>query len=146
MEELDSESYKIPIEIKVLSIFYYVGAIFSLLLGLLFIFAPNLITKLFPLFSSTLFIVAGFFSVVLGIFGFFIGYGLRKRKNSARTLAIIFVFASALLNICLMIYLKKTGSISTIIISLSIGFYLLLSKRVKAFFVKEQEPMRFKNY
>jgi hypothetical protein len=134
-----SSSSKIPVEVKVISVLYYVLAVLSLIFGILFLVGAGAIgeyTQQIPalaVLGTGLFIVLGIIVIAFAVLDFFIGRGLWKGKNWARIIAIIIAilgFISALLSLVDGQFL----SIISLVIHGLIGGYLLFSKEVKKTF------------
>lgn len=87
---------KLPIGVKIISVLYYIGAGFSLLLGLILLFTGGKASEwlssleIFPGFFTVLFMVAGIFLIISAIIGFFIANGLSRLKNWARIAVMVF--------------------------------------------------------
>jgi hypothetical protein len=138
-EKMEKEK-NVPIGVKVISVLYYIGAVFGILLGLLFLVgagAMGALASQIPLIGALgagLFIIGAIILLAFGILGIFIGRGLWKAKNWARIVSIIF----ACLGIILAIVSIISGSIATNLISLIIngfiGWYLLFNSEVKKAF------------
>ena len=127
----------IPTGVKIISILYYIGAVFAAISGILFIIGASFISSLLnsiPLLSalgSSLFIVVGIVFILLGILQFFIARGLWKGRNWARVLVIIFSVIAILLGIYVIIQGSIMNGIINLVFSGIIGGYLLFSRKVK---------------
>ncbi|MFX0212154.1 MAG: hypothetical protein ACFFDT_39640 [Candidatus Hodarchaeota archaeon] len=128
-----------PTGIKIISVLYYIGAVLSLLFGILLLIGAGAISTLVTEIPLLGFLGAGFLTVIaiimiaLAVLGFFIGRGLWKGQNWARIVAIIFAilgFISAIINLIS----AQWGSIISLVINGLIGYYLLFSKNVKEAF------------
>ena len=119
-----------PILIAVL---YLLGALMYFLVSLVLIFAgktgyvpPELTGSL----SNGLIILSGFVFLAIALLYFFVGKDLLRRKNWARTAAIVISGISALFNL----YSLITGSIVSavmLVINAAIVAYFLLNKEAK---------------
>lgn len=129
----------VPTGVKVISVFYYIGAAFGILFGLLLLIGSGIISSLLGsvlgVLGAGLFIFAGLILLALGVFGIFIGRGLWKARHWARVVAIIFACLGILMAV---IIIALGGSIASnlfnLIIQGIIGGYLFLNKSVKQAF------------
>jgi|SRR3989344_149147 len=132
----------VPTGVKIISVLYYIGAVFGLLFGILFIVGAGFIGSIasqIPLIGALgagLFIVGGIIMIVFGILGFFIGRGLWKGRNWARIVAIIFACLGILIAIISMIQGSIISNIFSLVINGIIGGYLLFSSKVKEAFAR----------
>lgn len=130
----------VPVGVKVVSIIYYIGAGFELLLGIAFFIGAGALGSLaqtIPLLGalgSAVFVVAGILLVGLGILSIFIGRGLWKAQNWARITAIVFSALGVLMAISGMAQGKITSNVLGLALNAAIAGYLLFSKEVKAAF------------
>jgi len=131
-------SKNVPTGVKVISILYYIGAVASVLFGILFIFGGGFFSSLtasiptLAFLGSAVFIVIGIFLLLLGILNFFIGRGLWKGRNWARILVIIFSILGILMALMSLIFSGAVANfIFSVIINGLIGGYLLFSPKVK---------------
>ncbi len=134
------EIKKVPVGVKIISVWYYIGAVIIVLLSLLYLFgsrfAGSLVNRfqLFAIFGVSFFIVIGIILMGFGVLSFFIARGLWKAKNWARIAAIILA--------CVGIFITLTyivmGDIEIIPILFNgiVGGYLLFNKNVKIIFRK----------
>lgn len=127
---------EIPTGVKVISIFYYIGAAFATIGGILFLvstaFMSTLFTSIIPTtLGSGLFIFAGIIILAFGILDFFIAKGLWNVKKWARILVIVL---SCLVVLTGLTSISSIVSVISIVISGLIGGYLIFSKKVKAAF------------
>ena len=129
---------EVPTGVKVISVLYYIGAAFELLLAIaLFIGAGTIASKI-PLIGalgSGLFIIAGVVLIGLAVLSFFVGRGLWKAQKWARIVAIIFAVLGVLFAVLGMVQGQIASNVLSLVISGAIGGYLLFSKDVKAAFV-----------
>jgi hypothetical protein len=131
-----------PTGIKVLAVLGYIGVALNVISGLFLILAGGLISTILssvPALSSLsqLSVIAGISVLIFDVFDFFLIRGLWKGQKWARTLTIIFGILG-ILSILGVILLAGSdyyiyGGIS-LVISLIITLYLMLSKKVKEFF------------
>ena len=144
MADTISQTATVPTGVKILAVFYYIGAVFSVLLAILLLIGASFIDTIaqsipvLALIGGSLFIVVGIVYLVFGILGLFIGRGLWKGKNLARIFVIIvsiFWFVAAIM----MIFNSSlwVSGIVNLLISGLIGCYLLFSKSVKEAFGKK---------
>lgn len=144
MADTISQTATVPTGVKILAVFYYIGAVFSVLLAILLLIGASFIDTIaqsipvLALIGGSLFIVVGIVYLVFGILGLFIGRGLWKGKNWARIFVIIvsiFWFVAAIM----MIFNSSlwVSGIVNLLISGLIGCYLLFSKSVKEAFGKK---------
>ncbi len=112
-------SKQVPVIVKIISILYYIGAVTSVIVGILLMVGGgmlgNYLENYGALFSG-LAIVGGILMVVFGVVGFFIGRGLWKAKQWAR---IVVIILSALGVISAIVSLAQgaTSSIVSLLIS-----------------------------
>ena len=136
-------SKKIPIWIKIISIFYFISAAFILLMGVIMLFVSaivsGVISKALPeaiegaIAGGSFVILLGIIMICIAIVMIFVGIWLWKIKKWARITAIILsvLFAAPLIKSAI------TGDIMSIfflIIHLGIGSYLIFNKKVKQIF------------
>ena len=130
----------VPAGVKVISVLYYIGAVFGVLFGILFIVSAGYVSSfasqipLIGTLGASLFIVGGIIIICLGILGFFVGRGLWKARSWARIVAIIFACLGIIMAIFSMIQGNIIGNIFNLAIQLFIGGYLLFSNNVKESF------------
>ncbi len=127
----------VPTGVKIISVLYYIGAAFELLLAIaLFIGAGTIASKI-PLIGalgSGLFIIAGVVLIGLAVLSFFVGRGLWKAQKWSRIVAIIFAVLGVLFAVIGMIQGQVASNIISLVISGAVGGYLLFSSSVKAAF------------
>ena len=70
-------TFEVPTGVKIISVFYYIGAVFGIIFGILFMVGAGLIGAL----GAGLFIFVGIILLALSILGFFIGGDYGKRNN-----------------------------------------------------------------
>lgn len=124
---------KLSAPIILIAVLYLLGALMYFLVSLVLIFAgktgyvpPELTGSL----SNGLIILSGFVFLAIALLYFFVGKDLLRRKNWARTAAIVISGISALFNL----YSLITGSIVSavmLIINAAIVAYFLLNKEAK---------------
>lgn len=149
MEAKSSPNKEAPTGIKVLSVLYYISAVFLILAGLFFLImgiltltsSGNNLGSQAEAVASLLFSSMGIFTLILGIvfiglavLNFFIARGLKKGKRWSRTLVIIFSCLGIILAVPSIIKGSFFSGIFDLLISGIIGGYLLFSSKVKEFF------------
>lgn len=129
---------EIPFGIKIISIYYYISGALSIILWLLIIFAGRMMGGIIGMenFPFSLFLISGIIGVIMGIFTIFVGSNLRKRKNWAKIVVIIFSLMGIIGGINILIQNYIILSIISLAISSPILFYLSFSKKSKEFFGK----------
>jgi len=134
-----SDEY-VPAGVKVISVLYYIGAVFAVIFGLLFLFGAGMISSFIsqiPLLvapGTSVFIVTGIIMIAIGVLSFFVGRDLWKARKWARIVAIIFAALGVLIGVISMIQGNITSNIVGLVINLVIGGYLLISSNVKQAF------------
>lgn len=127
---------KVPTLVKVISVFYYIGAFLGLLFGILFMVGAKIVYLILDqipelaALGSGIFVVLGVILIVMSVVDFFIGVGLWNGKRWARIWVIIFC-ALGILSAIINGILVNLGSL---IINLAIGLYFYLDKDVKKAF------------
>ena len=124
-----------PIGVKILSVLGYIGAVLTLILGLIMIFGGGAIASFLstqiPMLAAGVvgvgLVIAGIIFVALAVLDYFIARGLWNGQNWARILLIIFLVLGILGS------LSPFGIIQIIIYALLI-WYVGFSKEVKSFF------------
>ena len=131
------EGEGVPTGVKVISVLYYIGAVFELIFAvLLFVGSGALKSKVpFLAFLGPFLIVGGVILLGLAVLSFFVGKGLWKGQKWSRMVAVIFAALGALLSIVGMIQGQIASNIVGLVISAGIGAYLLFSSSVKSAFV-----------
>jgi drug/metabolite transporter (DMT)-like permease len=129
-------SKQVPVIVKIISILYYIGAVTSVIVGILLIVGGGMLGNYLENYGALfggLAIVGGILMVVFGVVGFFIGRGLWKAKQWAR---IVVIILSALGVISAIVSLAQgaTSSIVSLLISGAIGGYLWFAKEAKKTF------------
>lgn len=134
---MEGEVTTVPTGVKIISVLYYIGAVFEVIFGiLLFVGAGALKTK-FPILAvlGPFLVVGGIILLGLAVLSFFVGRGLWKGQKWARIVAIIFAALGVLLAIIGMLQGNIAGNILSLVVSAAIGGYLLFSSSVKSAFV-----------
>lgn len=95
-----NELKEVPFGVKVISIIYYIGAVFGLIASMLLltgaeILKTTLIAIYGPIISDS-FTAIAVFILLFSIFSFFVGFGLWKCLNWARIAAIVISCINAL--------------------------------------------------
>jgi len=140
LNKMNHAKRKIPTGVKIISIFYYIGAVIGVVLALLIIFTGSKFGSFFkddPLISSLgiiIFIVFGIIAFGMSVFSFLIAKGLGKTKPWARWVVIVFMGLSVLGAIFIMIKGQIISGLLSLVFALVIGGYLLLNKKVKEIF------------
>ena len=131
------EGEGVPTGVKVISVLYYIGAVFELIFAvLLFVGSGALKSKVpFLAFLGPFLIVGGVILLGLAVLSFFVGRGLWKGQKWSRMVAVIFAALGALLSIVGIIQGQIASNIVGLVISAGIGAYLLFSSSVKSAFV-----------
>ena len=127
---------EVPTVVKVISVLYYIGAVFELIIAvLLFVGSGALKTKV-PLLAvlGPFLIVGGIILLGLAVLSFFVGKGLWKGKRWARIAAIIIAVLGVLLALIGMVQGQIVSNILGLVISAAVGGYLLFSSDVKTAF------------
>ena len=129
-------SKQVPVIVKIISILYYIGAVTSVIVGILLMVGGGMLGNYLENYGALfggLAIVGGILMIVFGVVGFFIGRGLWKAKQWAR---IVVIILSALGVISAIVSLAQgaTSSIVSLLISGAIGGYLWFAKEAKKTF------------
>jgi len=130
----------VPTGVKVISVLYYIGAVLSVLFGILFIIGAGAIGSVaeqipgLALAGAGLFVVVGIIFIALAVLGFFIGKGLWKAQNWARIVAIVFAVLGVLMALSSLVQGIIGSSIIGLITNGLIGGYLLFNQNAKAAF------------
>ena len=133
----------VPVGVKIISILYYIGAVFGIITGLLFFAGAGMMGSiadqipLFEVIGVGLFIIGGIIMLGLSVLGFFVGRGLWKARPWARIVAIIFACMGVLAAITGMVQGSITSNVFSLVVNLIIGGYLLFSVSVKESFTKD---------
>ena len=130
------EGQHVPTGVKIISVLYYIGAVFELLLGIaLFFGAGALKTKVpFLAFLGPFLIIGAVILIGIAVLSFFVGRGLWKGQKWSRIVAIAFAVLGVLLAIIGMVQGQIASNIIGLVISVAVGGYLLFSGDVKAAF------------
>ena len=125
-----------PTGVKVISVLYYIGAVFELIFAILLFVGSGTIKAKVPLLAvlGPFLIVGGIILLGLAVLSFFVGLGLWKGKKWARIVAIIFAAIGVLLALVGMLQGQIVSNILGLVISAGIGGYLLFSSGVKSAF------------
>lgn len=142
-----SDEKSVPVLVKVLAIFHYVGAGLIAIVGLTSIFFLGLFSIVLGTILPDFFSELGGFALIgiLGLFlflglavlSFFMGRGLWKAQNWARILVIVFAGLGVLATIIYLLlgmFEPAVNSIPSNLINIGIALYLLLNKKVKEAF------------
>lgn len=136
---------EIPIGVKVISVLYYLGAVFLLFMGILSFIGSSFVgdyllrsesDPLVGALTGGVFAVIGVVFILFAILSFFIGRGLWNAKQWARVLVIIFAVLGVLNGLTTMIGGNVFIGIGivTLIINGVIGGYIAFSKSVSRAF------------
>jgi len=68
---------QVPTGVKVISVLYYIGAVFAFLSGLVLIFSASALSSIIPL-LGTMGVIGGIVLMAVGVLGFFVGRGLSQ--------------------------------------------------------------------
>ncbi|MDP1728583.1 MAG: hypothetical protein Q8L27_00075 [archaeon] len=130
-----------PVGVTILSILGYIGAVFTLLMGLVMIFGSvalfNFLTTLpeFQMYElmgtigATFFIIMGIILLPLAVLDYFIARGLWNGRNWARIIILVFIGISAVQNLFALPFSLFGLAIDGLII-----WYLGFNKPVVAYF------------
>ncbi|MFH1916745.1 MAG: hypothetical protein ABIJ21_05755 [Nanoarchaeota archaeon] len=130
----------LPLPVKIISVFFFLGSALFFLVGIILIFGANLLSTVIPLFATIpgafitiVAILVGIFFVAIGVTEFFTARGLWQGKSWARILAIVLSllgFAGALLSLA-----NPSGwTVLELLIDGAIAGYLLFSTDAKSAF------------
>lgn len=132
----------VPTGVKVISVLYYIGAAFSMILAVIVSLGAQIILGLLNLggkpvgtFGTVLSIMIGLFFLLIAVLNFFIGRGLWKGKNWSRIVAIIFAIIGLIGSIWLLFLQGEWNGIIWLVMNGLIGAYLIFSRKVKEAFV-----------
>jgi len=123
----------VPTGVKIISVLYYIGAVFSLIAGIVAFAGGAFFTTVLPKFIAGIAAIAGIVFIILAVLGFFIARGLWKGQNWARILAIVFAILGVISALIAIISGGYQGIVS-LVINAIIGYYLWFNKGVKAAF------------
>lgn len=141
----ESNSKRVPLLVKIISILGYVFSIMTIIMGVLFLavfpsvqpiineaiknqaIASGQVLTTFSGISSTGVIIGGIFLIIFGIIGLLISRGLWKGRHWARIVVIVISLMGA-------VSALFSLEIVRLIVDLAIGLYFLLSKDVKKAF------------
>ena len=126
----------VPTGVKVISVLYYIGAVFEVIIGILFFVGAGALKAKIPFLAvlGPFLIVGGIILIGLAVLSFFVGRGLWKAQKWARIVAIIFAVLGVLFAVLGMVQGQVAGNILGLVISGAIGGYLWFSSSVKAAF------------
>ena len=122
--------------IKLISIYFFLGAVLDIIVGLMLIFSKELAISIFPGYLQDFYYILIPFQIGLGIFEFFLGRALWKAKKWARIAVLIVSGFQIIMSILLLIQGNVANSITHIILYSAFIGYLLLNKKAKEFFKK----------
>ena len=127
---------QVPTGVKIISVLYYIGAVFELLLGIALFFGAGALKAKIPFlaFLGPFLIIGGIVLVGLAVLSFFVGRGLWKGQKWSRIVAIIFAALGVLLAIVGMIQGNIASNIISLGVSAAMGGYLMFSGDVKTAF------------
>lgn len=127
---------QVPTVVKVISVLYYIGAVFELIIAVLLFVGSGTIKTQVPLLAvlGPFLIVGGIILLGIAVLSFFVGWGLWKAKKWARIVAIIFAVLGVLLALIGMVQGQIVSNILGLVISAGVGAYLLFSSDVKTAF------------
>ena len=129
---------EIPTAVKVISVYYFIIAFFSVMAGLYILFFKDFSAYIlqdygFSITSPGMLSGIGLLVAALGVFYIFIGKNLWKSRNWARIAAIIISSLSVLYSIVNLFY-GEFGGIFFVLIDGLIIWYLVFNKDVKKAF------------
>ena len=127
---------EVPTGVKVISVLYYIGAVFELIIAVLLFVGSGAIKTQVPLLAvlGPFLIIGGIILIGLAVLSFFVGRGLWKGQKWSRIVAIIFAVIGVLFAILGMVQGQVAQNILGLVISGAIGGYLLFSGDVKSAF------------
>ena len=127
---------QVPTGVKIISVLYYIGAVFELLLGIALFFGAGALKAKIPFLAllGPFLIIGGIVLVGLAVLSFFVGRGLWKGQKWSRIVAIIFAALGVLLAIVGMIQGNIASNIISLGVSAAMGGYLMFSWDVKTAF------------
>jgi len=134
------DGLSVPTGVKVVSVLYYIGAVFGIIFGLTSLVGAGMIDSivnqipLLGILGAGLFVIAGIILIGFGIFSFFIGRGLWKARPWARFVVIIIAALGILASVISMIQGEIASNIFNLVIQLAIVGYFLFSSNVKQAF------------
>jgi len=138
-KQVPTQAPVIPTGVKIISVLYYIGAVFGVIFGILFLVGAgamsSIITSQIPMlafFGSGLIILGGLLLIGMGVLYFFIARGLQRTQSWARIIVIIFACIGVLMG--LISIFQGNFSIISFGLNLAIGGYLLFSQEVKQAF------------
>lgn len=140
-KKVPSSMSGVPVGAKIISVLYYIGAVASVIVGILLLvgagfigsYVEDLSVPGVAMLGTAMFIVGGIILIALAVLEFFVGRGLWKGRNWARIVAIVLAILG-IISAILSIIQASYGSIVSLIIHAIIGGYLLFSKNVKSAF------------
>jgi hypothetical protein len=124
---------EVPTGVKVIAVLYYIGAVLTILGGIMMFIGSGFLATIVP-FLSGFAIAGGVLMLALGVLGFFIGRGLWNGRNWARIVALIFAVIGLVGAIMGMVGGAIGSNIFGLIINGLIGWYLGLNANVKQAF------------
>ena len=128
---------EVPTGVKVISVLYYIGVAFELLVAILLFVGAGTIASKIPVIGAIgagLFAVLGVVLIGIAVLSFFIGRGLWKSQKWARIVAVIFSVIGVLFAVLGMVQGKIASNVISLVISAAIGGYLWFSSEVKTAF------------
>lgn len=132
-------SRSVPTGVKIISILYYILAVITIFVGIVFLIGAGFIAGNIPESQvlSTIgqagLTIVSIVAIILGILIFLLGMYLWRGKNWARIIVIILSVLGAISALTALIQ-GHPGRIVNLIIHVVIGAYLIFSKEVKASF------------
>jgi len=134
-----TKSTGVPLGVKVISVLYYLAAVFFVVSGLAFFVGAGMVETLaieYPfiaMLGSSLFVLGGILFIALAVLTFFVGRGLWKVKPWARMTAIVIAILMIIMAI-VEIFQGQVDALLSFAIQLIIAGYLLFNKEVKRIF------------
>ena len=123
----------IPLGIKLVSIYFFIGAVLDIIVGLILILSKETVINIFPTYLQNFYYFLIPFQIGLGIFEVFLGQALWKTKKWAR-IAVFIVSGFQIIMSALMIQGNLANSITHIILYIIFVSYLFFSKKAKEVF------------
>jgi hypothetical protein len=133
---------EVPVLVKVISILYYISAVFGLLFAIFLFVGSAFLSTLMPFLTTIsalgymLVIFCAIMVLVISVLSFFTARGLSKAKNWARMLAVVFAGLGVLGGLSSLFSGFSFAVIVEIAVYGAMGWYLLSNKEVKEAFAK----------
>ena len=122
-----------PLGIKLISIYFFLGAVLDLFVGFMLIFSRETVINSFPSYLQDFYYILIPFQIGLGIFEYFMARALWQTKKWARMAVFIVSGFQIIMSTALMIQGNRTSSITHIMLYIIFISYLLFNKKAKNF-------------